>query len=152
MHPVLWEWKMNLLSASPIFHQFGQLFVKISIWRFLFRIGLAVHLSTAGFHSRLGFRALWPPIEVILRWIKEWVLVTCGVLWVDLVFSSIFLYFNRRPLCLRPEPLWTLNTPFLDHMTSHAHNYAKFGLCRLHQFTESDHNSFSFHNISFTVK
>ena len=47
-----------------------------------------------------------------LRWIKEWVLVTCGVLWLDLVFSSIFLYFNLRPLCLRPEPLWTLNTPF----------------------------------------
>ena len=48
----------------------------------------------------------------LLRWIKEWVLVTCGVLWLGLVFSSIFLYFNLRPLCLRPEPLWTLNTPF----------------------------------------
>ena len=46
-----------------------------------------------------------------LRWIKEWVLVTCGVLWLDLVFSSIFLYFNLRPLCLSPEPLWTLNSP-----------------------------------------
>ena len=33
-HPVLWEWKMNLFSASPIFHQFGQIFVKISIWVF----------------------------------------------------------------------------------------------------------------------
>ena len=47
-----------------------------------------------------------------LRWIKEWVLVTCGILWLDLIFSSIFLYFNLRPLCLRPEPLWTLNTSF----------------------------------------
>ena len=47
-----------------------------------------------------------------LRWIKESVLVTCGVLWLDLIFSSIFPYFNLRPLCLRPEPLWTLNTPF----------------------------------------
>ena len=90
--------------------------------------------------------------NTLLRWIKEWVLVTCGFLWLDLVFSSIFLYSNLRPLCLRPEPLWTLNTPFLDHVTSHAHNYAKFGLCRLHQFTECDHNRFSFHNISFTVK
>ena len=50
--------------------------------------------------------------QVTLRWIKEWVLVTCWVLWLDLVFSSIFLYFNLRPLCLRPEPLWTLNTSF----------------------------------------
>ena len=48
----------------------------------------------------------------ILPWIKEWVLVTCRVLWLDLVFSSIFLYFNLRPLCLRPEPLWNFNTPF----------------------------------------
>ena len=48
----------------------------------------------------------------LLRWIKEWVLVTCGVLWPGLVFSSIFLYFNLRRLCLRPEPPWTLNTPF----------------------------------------
>ena len=47
------------------------------------------------------------------RWIKAWVLVTCGVLWLDLVFSSIFLHFNLRPLCLKPEPLWTLNTTFL---------------------------------------
>ena len=51
-------------------------------------------------------------LRMLLRWIKEWVLVTCGVLWLDLVFSSIFLYFNLRPLCLRPEPLWTLNTRF----------------------------------------
>ena len=50
--------------------------------------------------------------HALLRWIKEWVLVTCGVLWLDLVFSSIFLYFNLRPLCLRPKPLWNLNTPF----------------------------------------
>ena len=69
-----------------------------------------------------------------------------------LFFSIIFLYFNLRPLCLSPEPLWTLNTAFLDHVTSHAHNYAKFVLCRLHRFTECDHNRFSFHNISFTVK
>ena len=83
-----------------------------------------------------------------LRWIKEWVLVTCGGLWLDLVFSSVFPYFNLRPLCLRPEPLWTLNT----HVTSHAHSYVKFGLFRLHQFTECDHNRFSLHNISFKVK
>ena len=49
-----------------------------------------------------------------LRWIKAWVLVTCGVLWFDLVFSSISLHFNLRPLCLRPEPLWTLNTTFFQ--------------------------------------
>ena len=36
----------------------------------------------------------------------------CGVLWFDLVFSSIFLHFNLTPLCLRPEPLWTLKTTF----------------------------------------
>ena len=71
MHPVLWEWKMNLLSASPIFHQFGQLFVKISIWMFQFGIGLAVHLSTAEFSSRLGFRASWTPVEVI-DYIAKW--------------------------------------------------------------------------------
>ena len=65
MHPVLWEWKMNHLSASPFFHQFWQLFVKISIWMFLFGIGLAVHLSTEEFNFRLGFRASWTPVEVI---------------------------------------------------------------------------------------
>ena len=42
-----------------------------------------------------------------LRWIKAWVLVTCGVLWFDLVLSSIFLLFKLRPLQLRPQPLWT---------------------------------------------
>ena len=29
-----------------------------------------------------------------------------------LFFSSIFLQFKLRPLCLRPQPLWTLNTTF----------------------------------------
>ena len=35
-----------------------------------------------------------------------------GFLWLDLVFSSIFLYINLRLLCLRREPLWTLNTSY----------------------------------------
>ena len=63
-------------------------------------------------HIYLQTMKKWHFFTHKLRWIKEWVLVTCGVLWLDLVFSSILLYFNLRPLCLRPEPLWTLNTPF----------------------------------------
>ena len=69
------------------------------------RNGKQPHIRT----SRSGWKL---DKKAPLRWIKEWVLVTCEVLWLKLVLSSIFLYFNLRPLCLRPEPLWTLNTSF----------------------------------------
>ena len=38
---------------------------------FWFGIGLAVHLSTAEFNSRLGFHASWTPVEVI-DYIAKW--------------------------------------------------------------------------------
>ena len=89
---------------------------------------------------------------LVLKWIKAWVLVAFRVLWFEHVFPIIFLHFNLRTLCLRPEPLWSSSTTFSYHVTSHAHNYAKSGLNRLHQFKECGHSCFRFNNILFTVK
>ena len=72
-----------------------------------FRMWMFTH-----FTSRIRCDWLIEVTLASLRWIKAWVLVICGVLWFDLVFSSIFLHFNLAPLCLRPEPLWTLTTTF----------------------------------------
>lgn len=41
---------------------------------------------------------------------------------------------------------------FSYHVTSHAYNYAKPGLNRLHQFKKCDHNCFPIKNILFTDK
>ena len=69
------ESSLSLTNFPPIWTVICQ----VSIWMFQFGIGLAVHLSTAEFNSRLGFRASWTPVEVIDYIAKWWQIKSCLV-------------------------------------------------------------------------
>ena len=98
--PIVWNMYENLHYESVHIKELHN--EQEYYWPTIYGAG-AVVVSTITRFSSCG-EISW---KGVLRWIKEWVLVTCEVLWLDLVFSSIFLRFNLRPLCLRPEPLWT---------------------------------------------